>query len=230
MDITQIMLAVATAIAVLLAFYLYFTYYGSGTSGSVVLQGSTQDGKKEQTSTQNIPRSKDEQQGLTFSYTCWIRIDDFSYRFGVPKVVFVKGTPDLKAACPALLVDGNTNSLLVKLDTFGAQETISVPNIPAKKWLFVGIAVNQESVDVYINGTLFTHHSISQVPKQNSSPVHTGVSGGFDGKISNLQYYTSFLDASGIQSVMSSTPKPDPADTGAALPPYFDITWWSGRK
>lgn len=228
MDPTSIVISIMIAGLVVAGAYWYFSQPSTGSSS--VIQGAIQDGKKPIQSKHPMPRSKDQKEGLTFSYTCWLKIDDFSYRYGEPKVVFVKGTEDLKTACPALLVDANTNSLLVKMDTFGAQETISIPNIPAKKWMHVAIAVDQDSVDVYINGTLYTHHSIAQVPKQNNMPVHTSVAGGFDGKIANLEYYNYFMVASDVSKAMKSTPQPDPADVGGPMPPYFDMSWWTGRR
>lgn len=229
MDITGIVTTILVAMGVVIAAYFYFKNV-SPTGSSSVIQGAIQDGKTPIQSKHPMPRSRDQKEGLTFSYTCWVKVDDFSYRYGQPKVVFVKGSEDLKAACPALLVDGNTNAFLVKVDTFGVQETISIPNIPAKKWIHVAIAVDQDSVDVYINGLLHTHHSITQIPKQNNMPVHTSVSGGFDGKIANLEYFNYFMDPDAVRKAMASTPQPDPNDVAGPLPPYFDMTWWTGRR
>lgn len=221
--------SIGVALAIVVAAYYYFSSTASMPS-YVTIHSSMEDGRKSFRSKKALPRSLDQKEGLTFSYTCWIRIDDFSYRYGEPKVVFTKGSEDLKTMCPALLVDANTNSLLVKLDTFGGTETIPVSNIPAKKWIHVAIAVDQDSVDVYINGNLYIHHSLTQVPKQNSSTVSTGVSGGFDGKIADLQYYSYFLTPDGVKTSMANTPHADPNDIGGPLPPYFDMTWWTGRR
>jgi hypothetical protein len=229
MDVIGIVITVIVALAVIIGAYFYFKNQPASLNSSVI-QGTIQDGKSPIQSKHPMPRSLDQTQGLTFSYTCWVRIDSFEYRYGQSKVIFVKGSEDLKAACPALLVDSNTNALLVKVDTFGAQETISIPNIPAKKWIHVAIAVDQDSVDIYINGTLYTHHSIAQLPKQNNMPVHTSVAGGFEGKIANLEYYNSFMDPAAVKSAMASTPQPDPTDVAGPLPPYFDVTWWTGRR
>jgi hypothetical protein len=228
MDPTTIVISILVAGLIVAGAYWYFSQPATGSTS--IIQSTIQDGKKPIQSKHPLPRSLDQKEGLTFSYTCWLKIDDFAYRYGESKVVFVKGSEDLKTVCPALLIDGNTNSLLVKLDTFGAQETISIPNIPAKKWMHVAISVDQDSVDVYINGTLYTHHSIAQVPKQNNMPVHTSVAGGFDGKIANLEYYNYFMTPADVQKAMASTPQPDPNDIGGPMPPYFDISWWTGRR
>jgi hypothetical protein len=90
--------------------------------------------------------------------------------------------------------------------------------------------VDQDSVDIYINGTLKIHQSLTHLPRQNSGTVHVGVGGGFDGKIADLQYYNYFLTASQVQSIMGTLPDPATEDTrDAPTPPYFDITWWMNK-
>ena len=116
MDAATIFISIFIAAVVVAGAYMYFSS-SVGATSTAVIRGAIQDGKKPIQSKQLMPRSRDQKEGLTFSYTCWLKIDDFSYRYGEPKVVFVKGTEDLKTACPALLVDANSNSLLVKLDT-----------------------------------------------------------------------------------------------------------------
>lgn len=209
--------------------YVYFSRTSAVPSSSVTIQSPIADGKKTFQSSTALPRSLNQKEGATFSYTAWIRIDDFTYKYGTPKVIFSKGASDLSSMCPAVFVDGTSNSLIVKLDTFGGTEVIPISNIPAKKWLHFGLAVDQDSVDVYINGILHTHHSISQLPKQNNGTVHIGLNGGFEGKIAELQYYSYFMSPDQIKSTMSNPPKPDPSDSNAPVPPYFDITWWTGR-
>ena len=195
---------------------------------SVDIQKHIEDGRRTFDSRVALPQSFNQAEGMALSYTCWVRIDDFAYRYGEQRVVFTKGPSNLSSMCPALLIDGNTNSMLVKVDTFGATEIIPISNIPAKKWIHVGIVIDQDSVDVYINGIIHTHHTLAQVPRQNDDTVHTGVAGGFDGKLASLEYYPRVLSSADIKSSMASTPSPDPSDKGIGpLPPYFDIKWWS---
>jgi hypothetical protein len=193
--------------------------------GQTIIQGPVVDGKSGVDSNVVLPVSLNQDKGLTFAYSCWVRIDNFAYQPGKQKVIFTKGPTDLSLMCPALLIDGNTKSLLVKVDTFGVTEVVAIPNIPAKKWLHVVIVVDQNSMDIYVNGILHTHHSITQLPRQNSGTVHTGVNGGFEGKLAALTYYNYFLKPTDIPALMGT--KPQQEDIGA-LPPYFDIRWWVG--
>lgn len=222
MDISLILLGVVVALIVLFVFYKYGNI--ATTSNSVI--GPAIDGKKQFDSNLSIPTSVNQTEGLTFSYAAWVYVEDFSYRYGQEKVVFIKGPTDLSSMCPGVFLDGNTNSLLVKVDTFGAREVVVVSNLSAKKWFHLAIAVDQDSIDVYINGILHTHHSIPQLPRQNPSTVHVGVGGGFDGRIASLNYYNYFLKQSDVASIMGTPPEKAPVDVE---PPYFDITWWTGR-
>lgn len=222
---------ISAVVALVVIGVVYWILKQNTPASSLSIHSTIEDGKKTFTSTKDLPRSLDQKEGMAFSYTCWIKIDDFAYRYGQPKVIFTKGSEDLKTMCPALLVDSNTNSLLVKLDTFGGIETIPIGNIPAKKWLHIALAIDQEAIDIYVNGNLYLHHSLMQVPKQNNSTVSTGIAGGFDGKLSNLEYYSYFLKPEDVQAAMASTPQPDPSEKGIGiLPPYFDMSWWAGRR
>lgn len=227
----EIVVSLLVAIATIAGLWWYFKTYGNvGVGDYQTIQKASQDGRKSTTTNVSLQRSMNQKEGLTFSYTCWLRIDDFTYRYGEQRVVFTKGPEDLSAMCPAVLIDGTTNSLLVKIDTFGGTEVIPISNIPAKKWMHLALAVDQDSIDIYVNGTLHTHHTLTQVPKQNNSVVRTGVKGGFEGKVANLVYYAYFLTPETVQASMQSPPTPDSSDISAPTPPYFDISWWTGRR
>jgi Concanavalin A-like lectin/glucanases superfamily len=213
---------VIVTLAVLLACYFFLR----GSSADYLIVDTIKDGKDNNVYQRPLPKSINRPEGIEFSYTGWLRIDDFTYRYGVPKVIFVKGSADLSTACPALVIDGNTNSLLVKIDTFGAQETIPVVSVPANKWLHVAINVNQEAVDVYINGILYAHHILSQLPRQNMGTVLNSPDGGFAGRIVRLEYHPQVLTASDILSRAAEKP-PVGDEKDQAFPPYFDFSWFN---
>lgn len=163
----------------------------------------------------------DQLESTKFSYTCWIRIDKFDY--GVPKVIFVKGSPDLEHACPALILDGNANTLMVKLDTFGAQETIPITNVSAKKWLHIGLTVEEHSLKVYVNGIQYADHILTNLPKPNQSRVLTSPQG-FSGSIANLQFYSRTLEPEEILKL--SQTNPSTSESNQVFPPYLSPTWF----
>ena len=213
-------------VCIIITAIVYYLLNRPVSSSDSTIVTSGQDGKTS-TDYSGVIAVSENQGELTFSYAGWVLIDDFTYRLGEKKAVFSKGADDLSSACPALVIDANTNSFLVILDTYGTQEIVPISNIPAKKWIHFAIVVEQTAVNVYINGTLHTHHTINQIPKQNSAPLHLAPKGGFGGKIVLIEYYPSKLSPSAVSSL--SNIKPPPSKDTTTYPPYFDSTWWIKR-
>jgi hypothetical protein len=218
--------ALVVCVVAVIVYSVLNTYTSVSSSNTIV--STIQDGKTASTYSNTIVPSKDQPNGIAFSYAGWLRVDDFTYRFGEKKYVFVKGSDDGKQSCPALAIDANTNSLLAIVDTYGMTETVPISNIPAKKWLHFVIGINQTSVSVFINGTLHTYHTLAQLPKQNSGPVHMSTGGGFNGKLGSLDYYPYLLSPADVSGMAVSAPSADPSDKGVGvLPPYFASSWWT---
>jgi hypothetical protein len=190
---------------------------------AVVLVDGSISGKTGQSYTNPIPRSFNQAEGATFTYAGWLLMNDFTMNYGQKRVIFSKND------CPGLYLDSTSNSLLVVVDTYGSKESILISNIPARKWIHFGIVVDQDSVDIYINGVIRQHHMLAQLPKQNDSPITIGSdSVGFDGALSGLTYYTRSLTASDMDELSKTVPKDD-LHVLPAGPQYFDMTWYTGR-
>lgn len=232
MDIGGILVSVVILVLLGLGIYYYVTKHGSSDApenpNMTTPIPTIHDGRKSMTYSDTLPKSFNQPDGIAMSYAGWIRVDDFTYRYGVPKVIFSKGDSGAKHPCPALLIDGKTNGFMVKVDTFGQPEIISVQNIPAKKWIHFAITVDQDSVNVYINGTLASYNTLTNLPKQNTMPLYISPDGGFDGKIGKLEYYNYTLSSSAVSALLSTAPQQDPSESGIGpLPPYLDSTWWT---
>jgi hypothetical protein len=200
-------------------------YFSSSTpSGTTSIVATSQDAKKDMTYSGDIPLSKNQPDGLSFAYAGWVFVDDYTYRYGEKKIAFVKGTPDLSVACPALVLDAHTNTFLVYVDTFGSQEIVPISNLTAQKWIHFAIVVDQTAVSVYINGTLHTYHTMNQLPKQNSAKLLITPGGGFSGKVGYLQYYPTLLTPSDVSGLAQIAPI-ETSSIGI-LPPYQDTKWW----
>jgi hypothetical protein len=212
---------VIVTVAVLIACYIIFRTWTT----DYVIVDTIKDGKQNDIYANRLPPSINRPAGIEFSYTGWLRIDDFAYRVGVQKVIFVKGSADLSTACPALVIDANTNTLLVKIDTYGAQETIPIVSVPSKKWLHIAISIGQDFVDVYIDGILYAHHILTQLPKQNSGAVVTSPDGGFAGRIVRLEYHPQTLTAGDVSS--RAREQPPTGEENQSFPKYFDMSWFT---
>ena len=167
-----------------------------------------------------IPRSYNEPEGLTYSYTAWVLVKDFTKGYGTKRRIFSKGDS------PGLYLDSTSNSLLVAVDTYGATETILIPNIPAMKWIHIALVVDQHSVDIFVNGILRKHHTLGQLPQQNEAAVSVG--GDWNGVLARLVYHPRSITPAEVKKLVSEK-VPNDLQREASGPSYFDISWYIGR-
>lgn len=161
-----------------------------------------------------IYRSVNSTDGLEFTWSTWIFINNLQTNAGIFKHIFSKGNSNLTENgmiqpnnAPGLYIAPNTNSLVVVMNTFNViNEEITIPDIPINKWFNVIIRCENTTLDVYINGTIARSVNLIGVPKQNYGDVYVAMNGGFDGYISNLWYYNYALGTAAIQKIINGGP------------------------
>jgi len=215
---------ISTIIGVLvigiLVIYMVWFAPQAARADKVVLFDNSIPGDVKQSFPAQLPRSFNEAEGLTYSYTTWILIKDFTRGYGERRRIFSKEDS------PGLYIDSTSNSLVVAVDTYGTTETILIPNIPAMKWIHFAMVVDQHSVDIYINGILRKHHTLGQLPQLNDTALSIGST--WDGVIARLTYYARSLNHVEIKKMVQE-PVPKDLDRQPAAPNYFDISWYIGR-
>ena len=195
------------------------------------------------TATGAIPilRSVNETEGMGFTWSVWIYIDDMTYKDNEYKHIFHKGNDNINIKTqpygmnfpnngPGLYIAPNKNDLVVVMNTFEEiNEQVTVKDIPLNKWVNVILRVNeQHELDVYINGKLARRHILSGVPKQNYGDVFVTMNGGFSGFISALRYYSSSIGVNEIQSIVSGGPNLKTIGDGMvnSQPYYLSMRWF----
>jgi len=164
-----------------------------------------------------VMRSVNTPEGIEFTWSVWIFIDDLNYKSGQYRHIFHKGNEEynndsssqqlglsMPNNAPGLYISPNTNELTVFMNTFDVmnQET-RISNIPLNKWINVIIRCKNSTLDVYINGTITKSTKLLGVPKQNYGDVYVAANGGFSGYISNLWYFNHALGTNEIQRLVS---------------------------
>tara|TARA_Y100000389_G_C17469028_1_gene528560 strand:+ start:5493 stop:6383 length:891 start_codon:yes stop_codon:yes gene_type:complete len=183
-----------------------------------------------------IIKSDNEDQGMEFTYTIWLNIDD-STSFGdtsnpLERIIFNKshnigadGSPKL-----SLIKDENdTLNLKASMKSYGSEDIeISIPNIPAGKWIHVAVRLEHHNFDVLVNGNIIQRKFISDVPKQNTYDVLVtpGENHGFDGLISNLQYHNRALNSLELMDMVSKGPNLKADANEMVFPPFLSLRWF----
>ena len=105
------------------------------------------------------------------------------------------------------------------------------PNIPLNKWIQVMIRVEDNTMDIYINGSLAKRHIFTSVPRQNNGDVFVAQNGGFTGYLSNLRYYAYGLQPGEIVDIVKQGPNLKAAKQSNsplnAKPPYLSLQWYT---
>jgi hypothetical protein len=194
-----------------------------------------------------ITRSENASDGIEFTWSTWIYIDDLTYNSGKYKCIFYKGNDfasekdgpvglNFPNNAPGLYIAPNTNALVIFMNTYNViNEEITIPNIPLNKWINVIIRCQNTTMDVYINGTITKSHELHGVPKQNYGNVYVAMNGGFSGYISNLWYYNYALGSNEITKLVSDGPSTKMVSSGAGTatdsvsalnPNYLSLRWF----
>jgi len=184
-----------------------------------------------------ITRSVNARDGIEFTWSTWVYIDDLQYNAGKYKHVFHKGNDSVSTTglnfpnnAPGLYIAPNTNAFVIVMNTYDTiNEEITIPDIPLNKWISVIIRCENKTLDVYINGTIAKSMQLIGVPKQNYGDVYVGMNGGFSGYLSNLWYYNYALGTASIQNITSRGPNTKMTGTNSMNlkdPKYLSLRWY----
>jgi hypothetical protein len=164
----------------------------------------------------NIYRSNNEMSGIEFTWVINLNIEDQEPGGNKYRHIFSKGSLpkitggnaiDTTNQAPGLYFDKDINILVVKMDVFNSNKTITIetPSIPHNKWVTVMIRCKNTVLDVYINGQIIKSVQMENVPKQNYGSVYLAHGGsGFKGNISNFWYYKHALSINEINALMKN--------------------------
>jgi hypothetical protein len=184
-----------------------------------------------------IYRSVNATDGIEFTWSTWIFINNLETNPGIYKHIFSKGNSNLGENgmiepnnAPGLYIAPNTNALVVVMNTFNViNEEITIPDIPINKWVNVIIRCQNTTLDVYINGTIARSINLIGVPKQNYGDVYVAMNGGFDGYISNLWYHNYALGTAAIQNIVNKGPNTKMIGSnglGDKMTNYLSLRWF----
>jgi len=241
------LLLVIFVFIILLRLGASFLTWGFSYSEDPVLFRGMKDGKTmsristNPNSPNSIPilRSRNRTDGLEFTWSVWIFIDDPIYKQDQYKHVFSRGNdahdndgimkPNNSPGLYLTPITDNQQNLLIRMNTFEQMnEDVLVEDIPINKWVNIIVRCDQHQLDVYINGILTKRHILQGVPKQNYDDVWVTLNGGFDGYVSELRYFARAIGLGRIQSIVDSGPnlRMEGSDITKALPQYLSTRWY----
>jgi hypothetical protein len=137
-----------------------------------------------------------------FAYSVWFYIDDWSYRYGEPKIVLGRLDADLNPS-PSIVLGAIENNVKIETTVYpssgtsnsGSTHTCNVANVPIQKWVNLIVSLYGRTLDVYVDGKLVRTCVLPGVAKiANNAPVFITPLGGFSGYTANIHYYGDALN------------------------------------
>jgi len=178
-------------VIVVVILYLVWTYvFADNTNQSLSMGGSAKTARK---ITSTLPGNLE---SVNYTFSVWVYVDNWQYKYSKPKVIFRRTNEKTGLVSPSLSLAPSTNDLDISMSTSSATSAVnidswSIQNIPIQKWCSVIIAVNNRTVDTYIDGKLVNTNVLSGVPKlDKDSEVVLTPDGGFSGATSKFRYFS----------------------------------------
>lgn len=150
----------------------------------------------------------DPPEGMNYSYSSWVYVRDWNYKFGKWKNLLWKGNQTDRHS-PSIWFYPLKNSIKVVTSTTGTNsvESCDVHNFPLQKWVNITYVLNNRTVDLYINGKLERSCVLQGIPVNNSNDkVVMTYGNGFYGKVGKTQYFAYALSPQDIASIYSRGP------------------------
>ena len=175
-----------------------------------------------------LRRSRNEHDGLEFTYSWWTFISDYNYKKGEWKNVFFKGnSTSWPLRAPGVWLHPTENTMYVYMNSYGdIQNEVSIPNIPVGKWFHTSLIVEQNRMSIYINGYLKERKMLVGIARQNFGDVWINAFGGFSGYLSRMRYYDYAVELSQVQADVTNGPDMELPYSEQQQPPYLAPYWW----
>jgi hypothetical protein len=143
---------------------------------------------------------------VNYAYSIWIYIDDWSYRYGEEKIIFLRGAIG-STFMPSLSLAPTDNTLQIVVSTDEDPFEFYVPNIPLQKWTNLIVSLNNKSMDTYINGKLVKTVVLPNLPKSDpSASLYLTPNNGFSGYTSRFNYWSDAINPQEAWNVYKNGP------------------------
>jgi len=197
--------------------------------------------------------SNNERSGIEFTYSFYLNVSPTAFRqeYGLCHIFHKGYSSQFPLLAPGVYMRSDTNTLRVYMNTFKTWNNfVEVENIPIGKWVHIAIVVNDNSLEVYVNGNLakklpfdgfapyqnyediccFSQRRITMkhsiVPSTDENGLD--VFGCMKGQLSRLNYFSYALCYAEIQQLMNEGPSSKlESAMNTNVPTYLDDTWWS---
>lgn len=182
------------AVVVIILYIFYTTLFADKTKSSLL---KLHKGKDPYTINKSISAS------TNYTYSFWIYINDYNYRYSHEKEIIKRGDGATKKekVYPRIYLGKNQNDINIdityeEIKNSFHKHTIVIKNIPLQRWNHFIMTKSGSNVDIYIDGKLVKTSIIPGTPVNVDVEKNIDVSkdGGFSGYLSKLNYFSTAIN------------------------------------
>lgn len=226
---------VGIVILVFLVIYMLWLLSRSYTSyfkeSPYLIRGTRPGNRSKKIPSRLVKPSIDRQYGMEFTYCFWMWVDDSSFDDGNNKrwkhVLHKGGSTANPLQAPGIWLYPDENKLAINMNTFSqVKETCNVGNLPMNKWFHVCVSLMGNHMDVYINKNLKRRCKLDGVPKMNYGNVWLTMFGGFQGHLSDVQYFNRAIQYYEIERIFNRGPNETKCVESSKDTSYLSPEYW----
>ena len=203
-------LYILAALFVLYAIYILITYiYGRNYINKTLQSEITDSTERDILRPSSMPLTP-YGQGVRWSFSLWIYVQDMNIRYGRRKHIFTRQLPSSDEPHIDLYIDERTPTLKLQyLDTSGIStpKTVTLGTLSLKKWQQIVIIQENEIIDIFVDGkVVFSSSGDLPVLSVKGEEVILSKNGGWNGYRAKVLYSNYNKSLQEIRSELSDGP------------------------
>jgi hypothetical protein len=212
-------------IAFIVLYILRKLYQKTGTNQKFILSAPLQGSSTRTIKSSKLPRPLNTNE---FTYSMWIYINGVNTAQKTLTHLMHIGNPDLSVVSPGIWLKPGSNDLNVRFNLIKNKNNqlannikdCGIENLPIKRWFNLSIVVNQEAIELYVDGHLVKTCVASGLPNLNQGDLFLCKNKDFDGVLSKLSFTSLALSANDIQTIYMKGPNDDSNIKSLLMSPF----------
>jgi hypothetical protein len=202
---TTIMTILGIIVLAIIGYYIWYVWFSgvNNLSGSQINLNTTTAPPAIKVGTLTTPKS------TRYSYGIWIYVNTWNTsnnnvifsRYNDIVLYLDNTSAVLKCVITPQYRDTNVTTLasVVDLSKIDTNRAITITtNFPIQKWVYVSFVIDNQTVDIYLDGKMVKSLAIGQVSPDDKSDIYYGYGSGFDTVVSGFQRWSIPIDPQSV--------------------------------
>ena len=155
--------------------------------------------------------------GMAYSYSFWIYLDSWGYKYKKPKWLLYKcqkpeNDTEVPLSNPTIVINPESPKISININTTtdndgSLNEILTTPELDLQKWNHIVLTVNNQNARIYCNGSLCVGKTLQGTMVLNDYDLQIVPFGGYSGMLNNLQYFNYEIDIDKVKHLNADKPK-----------------------